>query len=334
MSDIRVGLVGCGGMGRSLVGQLVTIEGAKLVAGADPAAESRELLAQEHSVPTFSSFAEMAANTELDAVIVASPNRFHRPNTVEAAQAGKHVFCEKPMALTLEDCQAMIDACRAAGVKLQIGQVLRYLPDFAHAIEVVQSGQLGDVKHGMIFRYGRPRADWGQSWRDDQSIVGHYVFEVAVHEIDFARQVFGRPVAVTGWDQNFDPASPLWSQATTWVIEFENGGICLLVEGMFNPIGRSEVELAGTAGALRFGWGGTHVFRSSRGDEASETESSVIAANRESGLRRELREWIEAIRDDTPCTIPGEEGMANIEVGLAVLESARRRSRVELPLTV
>lgn len=334
MSDIGVGLVGCGGMGRGLISQLVTIDGAKLVGGADPAAESRDALANEYAVPTFESFAAMAAGTELDAVVVASPNHFHRPNTIEAAEAGKHVFCEKPMALTLEDCQAMIDACNAAGVKLQIGQVLRYLPDFAHAIEVVQSGQLGEVKHGMIFRYGGPRADWGQSWRDDQSIVGHYVFEVAVHEIDFARQVFGKPVAVTGWDQSFDPASPLWARATSWVIEFERGGVCLLVEGMFNPLGRSEIELAGTAGALRFGWGGTHVYKSSQGDESSETESSVIAADRESGLRRELREWIEAIRDDTPCTIPGEEGMANIEVALAVLESARSKTRVELPLKV
>jgi glucose-fructose oxidoreductase len=319
-------------MGRGLISQLVTIESATLVGGADPAEESREALAKDHSVPTFGSFAEMAAAVELDAVVVASPNRFHCPNTVEAAAAGKHVFCEKPMALTLEDCQTMIDACRQAGVKLQIGQVLRYLPDFAHGIEVARSGQLGDVKHGMIFRYGGPRADWGQSWRDDQSIVGHYIFEVAVHEIDFARQVFGRAVAVTGWDQSFDPASPLWARATTWVIEFENGGVCLLVEGMYNAIGRSEIELAGTAGALRFGWGSTHVFKSTKGDEASETESATIGADRENGLRRELREWIEAIQQDTPCTIPGEDGMANIEIALAALESARRKARVELPL--
>jgi predicted dehydrogenase len=332
MSEVRVGLVGCGGMGRGLVSQLVTIEGAKLVAGADPAEESREALANEQSVPTFASSAEMLAGVELDGVIVASPNRFHCPNTVEVAQAGKHVFCEKPMALTMADCRAMVAACATAGVKLQIGQVLRYLPDFAHAIEQVRAGQLGEVKHGMIFRYGGPRADWGKSWRDDPSQVGHYIFEVAVHEIDFARQIFGKPVAVSGWDQNFDPKSPLWSQATTWVIEFEGGGVCVMVEGMFNPLGRSEVELAGTAGALRFGWGGKHLFKSTAGDESSEVESSTIAQGCEDGRRRELREWVEAIQSGGPCPIPGEEGMANIEVALAALEASRRKARVELPL--
>ena len=216
----------------------------------------------------------------------------------------------------------MIDACASAGVKLQIGQVLRYLPDFAYGIEQVRAGQLGDARHGMIYRYGPPRGDWGKTWRDDISLVGHYIFEVAVHEIDLARQLFGKAVAVTGWDQNFDPSSPLWSQATTWVIEFESGAVCLLVEGMFNALGRSEVEVAGTAGAMKWSWGGQNIFKSADGSETIETASATISEGRENGLRRELREWIEAIRDNTPCTIPGEEGKANIEIALAARQSS------------
>lgn len=330
--SIRVGLNGCGGMGKGLISQLVTIEGAELVGGADCFEESRIKFADEYQVPVYESLTDMLAGANLDAVVVATPNKFHCPNTVEAAQAGKHVFCEKPMALTLKDCQAMIDACRDAGVKLQIGQVLRYLPDFKHAIDVVQAGEIGQARHGLICRYSAPRADWGHTWRDDVEIVGHHLFEVSVHEIDFMRCIFGKPVAVSGWDVAMRDETPLWSQATTGMIEFESGAVCVLIEGMFNAIGRSEVEISGSEGAIRFSWGQQFIYKSLAGKADYTKPSSEIGEGVENGLRRELREWLEAIANDTPTTIPGEEGMANIELALAILESSKRKCRLELPL--
>lgn len=330
MSEIRVGLQGCGGMGKGLVSQLITIEGAKLVAGADVFDESRAKFAEEYNVPVFASLTEMLG--EVDAVIVATPNNFHAPNTIEAAQAGKHVFCEKPMSLTLESCQAMIDACKDAGVKLQIGQVLRYLPDFAKAIEMVRAGEIGQARHGIICRYSAPRPDWGKTWRDDPEKVGHFLFEVSVHEIDFMRCIFGKPVAVSGWDVSLHGDQQLWARATTGAVEFESGAVCMIVEGMFNPIGRTEVEISGSEAAMRFSWGQQFLYKTVSGQGDWEKPSSEIAEGVENGLRRELREWIESIAEDKPCTIPGEEGKANIELALAILQSSAEKRRIELPL--
>lgn len=331
MTQVRVGLQGCGGMGKSLISQLVTIEQAQLVASADCFEESRVKFAEEYQVPVYESLTDMLADAQLDAVIVATPNNFHAPNTIEVAQAGKHVFCEKPMSLTLQACQEMIDACKQAQVKLQIGQVLRYLPDFHKAIEMVRAGDLGQPRHGMICRYSAPRENWGHSWRDVPEQVGHFLFEVAVHELDFARCVFGKPVAVTGWDVPLKEQT-LWSKATTGAIEFESGALCLLVEGMFNPIGRSEVNIAGSEGAVQFCWGQTFQYKAVSGQGDWEKTSAEIGEGVENGLRRELREWIEAILEDKPCTIPGEEGKANIELALAILESSARKQRLTLPL--
>lgn len=332
MSEVRVGLQGCGGMGKSLISQLVTIEGANLVAGADCFEESRVKFAEEYSVPVYESLTDMLAGAELDGVIVATPNHFHAPNTIEAAGAGKHVFCEKPMSLTLADCQAMIDACRQAGVKLQIGQVLRYLPDFSKAIQLVRDGDIGQPRHGLICRYSAPREDWGKTWRDDPEKVGHFLFEVSVHEIDFMRCIFGKPVAVSGWDVPLYGDARLWARATTGAVEFEGGAMCVIVEGMFNPIGRTEVEISGSDAAMRFSWGKQFQFKSINGENDWEKPSSEIAEGVEDGRHRELREWIEAIANDTPATIPGEEGKANIELALAILESSKRQARVTLPL--
>ena len=334
MSDVRVALIGCGGMGRSLVDQLITVEGAALVAGVDPFEAARESFTAAYSVPAFASIEDLlGSSVEIDGVIVATPNDGHAPNTIAAAAAGKHVFCEKPMSLTIGACKSMIDACKQAGVKLQIGQVLRYLPDFDFALKMIADGDLGTPLHGTIFRYSGPREEWGgDTWRDQPERVGHYIFEVSVHEIDFARCVFGKPVAVTGWDIAFNPEIPLWAQATTGVLEFEIGAICVLTGGMFNPIGRSEVEVSGTGGAIRFHWGADFVYKSLCGKEDFEKTGAEIGEGVENGVRREVREWVEAIANDTPCTIPGEQGMANIELALAILESSKRRERIVLPL--
>jgi len=334
MSDIRVALIGCGGMGKSLISQLKTVDGAQLVAGVDAFDQAREAFTAEYEVPTFATFAEANDAVELDAVVVAVPNHLHAPATIEAAQAGKHVFCEKPMSLTLANCRAMIDACKQAGVKLQIGQVLRYLPDFNKAIQMVKDGDLGTPMHGAICRYSGPKQNWNNTWRDDPEQVGHYLFEVSVHEIDFMRCIFGKPVAVTGWDISFDPNSPLWAKATTGVVEFESGAICVITEGMFNPIGRTEVEISGTGGAVRFHWGADFTYKSMCDKEDFQATGAEIGEGVENGVRREQREWIEAIQNDTAPTIPGEEGMANIEIALAILESSRLKKRLELPLTM
>lgn len=332
MAPIRVGLQGCGGMGKGLVSQLITIEGAELVAGADCFEESRVKFAEEYQVPVFETLTDMLAGIELDAVIVATPNQLHEPNTLEVAAAGKHVFCEKPMSLTLEACQNMIDACNNAGVKLQIGQVLQYLPDFRKALEMSKNGELGEPRHGIIQRYSAPQEHWGHTWRDDPAKVGHYLFEVSVHEIDFMRRMFGKPVAVSGWDVAMLPDNSLWARASTGAIEFESGAMCLIVEGMFSPIATNQVDITGSKGAIRFNWGGTFQYQPVGEGEGWTKPSSELAEGVENGLRRELREFIEAIAEDKPCTIPGEDGKANIELALAILKSSELKARVTLPL--
>jgi len=169
-------------------------------------------------------------------------------------------------------------------------------------------------------------------WHYDPEKVGHYLFEVSVHEIDFMRCVFGKPVAVSGWDVSLHGDQQLWARATTGAIEFEGGAMCLIIEGMFNPIGRTEVEISGSEAAMRFNWGGQFKFKTVSGEGDWEKPSSELAAGREDGRRRELREWIEAIANDTPATIPGEEGKANIELALAILQASAEKRRIELPL--
>jgi len=129
--------------------------------------EKAERIAAQYSVPTssiydYENFDSIAANPAVDAVYVALPNSMHAEYTIRAARAGKHVLCEKPMDVTSAQCRRMIDACRAARVKLMVAYRLHYEPTHLHAIELIRAGKLGtlgslDANHGGNIRAGEWR---------------------------------------------------------------------------------------------------------------------------------------------------------------------------------
>ncbi len=329
MDQVRVGLIGCGGMGKSLISGMANVPETKLVAVSDVNAEAAETCGKERGAEWHTDHRDLLSRSDVDAVIIAVPNKFHAPVTIDAAQAGKHVFCEKPMAMVAADCRQMIAACKAAGVKLQIGQVLRYIPDFAKSIDMVRNGELGDTFYGFIARYGAPAGLKG-NWRSDPSIVGGWLHEVGVHEIDYARCIFGKPVAVTAWMLDRFPEATVKPDVNDLVIEFEGGGVCHLIEGSYSALGRSEVELAGTKGAVRFRWGNEFVCKKVGDGEETVLTRDEVNGDLEPAVQREVHEWIDCILADGAPTIPGEEGLANIEIIDAAYLSAKEKRRVEL----
>src|SRR3954447_14297613 len=143
---VGVALIGSGRMGAYHGATLAQrLPGARLAAVADPAPGAAETLAAAlGSGAAYTDPAEACADPAVEAVVIAAPARFHADLVVAAAQAGKHVFCEKPMALTLADADRAIDACRVAGVCLQVGFNRRFAPDWAAA-------------HALAEQIGTPR---------------------------------------------------------------------------------------------------------------------------------------------------------------------------------
>ena len=126
MSKFGVGIIGCGGMGRSLAHSASTIEYIDVRRVSDLDEERGKSLAEEVDAEYNRDYHELLADDRIQGVLIASPPFVHRPIAVDAANAGKHVFSEKPMAPTLADCDAMIEAARQNGVKLAIGLVCRF----------------------------------------------------------------------------------------------------------------------------------------------------------------------------------------------------------------
>lgn len=318
MSEIGIGLIGCGGMGRGLVNAAVASSLGKPVVVCDLDAPRAEEAGEELGVPATTSTTELLSRREVDAVFVATPNYQHCPCVIEVAQAGKPVFCEKPMATSVADCDRMIEAGREAGVPLMIGQVLRYYPAFAKAIETVQAGRIGEpfMMHGSRMGFGRPGEQ--PHWRGQMETSGGTLLEFGVHEIDFIRCICGDAESVYATGGNFvhegEYDYPDFINAN---INFQNGAKGLYANGVASLIGWNEFKIWGTEGDLFFSsWSGPlRLLRE------GEEEQAIEVGDMEPPVQREVRLFLEAVRDGSPVPIPGEEGRANVALAEAAYRS-------------
>jgi len=146
-------------------------------------------------VSKYSTWPEIVADEQVDAISICLPTNFHAEVTIAALNAGKHVICEKPMALTMAECDAMIAAAEASKRILMIGQVLRFWPDYIALREFVTGGEYGKIRQATFLRKaGLP--DWSK-WLPDESLSGGAVMDLLVHDIDQILLLFGMPERVT-----------------------------------------------------------------------------------------------------------------------------------------
>ena len=182
------GLVGLGSFGPELAGYLTEV--ADLVAVAEPDPERRTRFV-ERAAPYVAGFAdhrEMLDQVSLDAVAITSPNFTHKEIAIDAARAGKHVFCEKAMALTVADCWQMVRACEEAGVRLMVGHKRRLRPPWARMIDLREVLEDVVAIHSCLYFDGR--ADYAGWWMRE-SLCGGTLFAAGVHVIDWMRAMCG-----------------------------------------------------------------------------------------------------------------------------------------------
>jgi predicted dehydrogenase len=319
MDGPRLAVIGCGPMGGDLARNAARIAGVDVVATTDVDRNAARKLAGELGSETTADADELLSRDDVDAVIVATPGFTHRDIVVSAFEAGKHVFCEKPMALDPADCLAMIDAGKKAGKKLMIGQVLRYVHAFAYTSDLVRQGKLGDVVYARITRTCN---GWGQNirdWRKMRAKSGGVLFEFSVHELDFMMHVAGDIRQVHALANRTSAEDIDYPDTLVLNLSFASGAIGQLTAGLADPIGMYGGEIVGTEGAVQFDAG-----RSELVSRIGSRKPKVIKFDQldlEPPVARELREFVESVRDDLPVTIPGEDGMRVVAVAYAAYRS-------------
>ena len=189
MAKHGIGLIGCGGRLRGVVGQVLkATDEAEVVALHDPNPKSIEAAKEKFnsSAKVHDSVEALVQDADVEWVMIGSWNCFHAEQVIAAFNAGKHVFCEKPLALTVEDCLAMRDAWQKSGKNFTIGFTLRYSPHYQRIKEIIQSGKLGDIismefNETLGFNHGGYiHADW----RRKTEWAGTHLLEKCCHDID------------------------------------------------------------------------------------------------------------------------------------------------------
>ncbi len=322
MSELGIGLIGCGRMGRALA-QVIRdqVPGAAMVAGYDPFPGSREAFAREIGAPAVDSLEELLGRDDVGAVLIASPNHLHREQTEAAAAAGKHVFCEKPMALSVADCDRMIAACEQAGVRLMVGHNTRLEPLSRRLREIAESGELGAplYGYGCYFFDGFKERESGV-WHLDRAHSGGVLFHMGIHQIDLFHAIFGptRRVQYAGGRygsqvHDFDDiASILLDFAPA---EGEPGATAVLSVAAIasSPMRRLYFLFSRGYAAMDSPWG--HLEYAAEGGEPVrvEAESLPYPASTQLELTNFVA-WI--LRDETPL-LTGAEGRAAVAVAEA-----------------
>ncbi len=334
---MRVGIIGAGSMGTAHSRGWVRTD-AEVVGVADTKPGKAEALASQYGWRAFDSMD--AILPLVDVVDLCTPTHLHYEMTLQAARAGKHIMCEKPIALTVAHGKEMIAACRAAGVRLFIAMVVRFFPEYVATKRAIDAGQIGAPAvirlTRAVYRPQRQRDDWFM----DPERSGGMIVDLPIHDFDQARwmtgdevvRVFAKSVAT----QNPD----VLEDHVLTILRFRNGAMAH-VEGSWAyppPMFVYKVEVAGDAGLIEFDNMSTrpivlHLFRASGGAVSEVPIASSPLA--EDPYVVEVKHFWDALKNNKPFVVTPEDGLAALQIALAARESAMTGKPVTLePLEV
>jgi predicted dehydrogenase len=275
----------------------------------------------DDNIYNYDNFDSIASNKSIDILYIVLPNSMHREFVIRGAKAGKHIICEKPMALTVEDCNAMIAACKDAGTLLSIGYRLHFDPYHRDAMKIGQSGVYGDLTY---IHADHSSADT-QGWRLDKRLAGGGpLMDLGIYCLQAAIYTSGMlPVAITTKDfrAGNDPDNDI-EKSITWEMEFPNG-LVALCESSY------EVTKNILHGDAAHGWFELSPAYSYNGLKGK-TATGFIEFPDINQQALQMDDFAQSILNNTAVTLPGEMGRRDMIIIEAIYESMKTGKRVAL----
>jgi 1,5-anhydro-D-fructose reductase (1,5-anhydro-D-mannitol-forming) len=270
----------------------------------------------------------MLADPAVEAVYIATPNALHADQVVAAARAGKHVLCDKPLALTVADARRCVQECRSAGVRLGITFQTRYHDGLADAAKLVRDGGIGKVVVAEVTMSGGRNLPKG--WRTDPALAGLGTLNnIGVHAFDVLRYLLGAEVTDVTALTDSEPGYRVDTTALV-LLRFSSGTLGYVHVNQSAPNARDDIVLYGTEGRVlganlsRPGREGTLTFTTPTGERS-------LAAGSHDAYCRAVDAFAAAViggRDPSPS---GEDGVRSVELTTAIAEAVRERRTVALP---
>jgi glucose-fructose oxidoreductase len=276
----------------------------------------------EKNIYNYENFDKIANNSDIDVVYVVLPPSMHREFVIRAAKAGKHVFCEKPMAPTVADCEAMIKACQDNKVKLAIGYRCQHDPNTQAYMKLGREKVLGKVQ--MISCAAGYFDGRSSHWKQQKAMGGGAMYDMGVYALQGARLATGEePIAVTA--QHFTTRPDIYKEVdetTLFQLQFPSGAVASCQTSFGINMNYLQVN-------CEKGWIKLEPFSAYNGNKGSSSQG-VINFPIENQQAKQMDEDAEAIMQNKPLLVPGEEGLRDIKVVEAIYEAARTGKQIKL----
>ncbi len=333
MKQLNIGIIGAGRIGKVHMESITyNVPSARVLGITDVYKDALPGLAEKYGIPKiYNDYKEMLADEEIDAVLVCSSTDTHADISIEAAEAGKHVFCEKPVDLTPEKVKAVIAAVEKAGVKLQVGFNRRFDHNFAHVRSLINDGKVGNLELIKITSRDPepPSAEYA-------AVSGGMFLDMTIHDFDMARFLAGSDVTEVYVNATclVDPAIGEAGDVDTAIInlKFANGALGVIDNSRRAAYGYDQrIEVFGSLGAAM---------------AANDTPTNVTVMNADGvstdkplyfflerymqSFRDEMIQFVDAVQNDKPTPTTGLDGLNSILVALAAKKSVAEGRAVKI----
>ncbi len=329
--NLRWGLIGASTIAKEWVIGAIRSAGGEVVSVMSTNTERGRTYAAENGIAkSVSSIPDLVNDADTDAVYISTTNELHSDQAIAAIKAGKHVLCEKPLALSLSDARAMVRAAKEAGVVMATNHHLRNAASHRAMREAIASGKIGKPLSARVFHavYLPPHL---QSWRlDKPEAGGGVILDITVHDADTLRFVLGEdPVEVVAFSQSGGMGKQGLADAVMGVIRFPSGLIAQFHDGFTTKFAETGFEVHGTEGSLvarnvmTQRPVGSVTLRSAAGDQQLQLDKTNL-------YETALKAFHNAIGGKGQPSASGEDGIWSLATGLAVIEAARTGTTVKV----
>jgi UDP-N-acetyl-2-amino-2-deoxyglucuronate dehydrogenase len=337
----RVALVGCGRISKNHFEAIDQIDGLELVAVCDADPERAAKAAADWNVPDFNSYEKMLKDAKADVITIATPSGLHADQGVAAAQAGKHVVMEKPMAISLTGADALVQACDKAGVQLFVVKQNRLNPPVQLLKRAIDRGRFGRIyMASCIVHWARPQEYYDQApWRGTWEFDGGAFMNQASHYVDLIQWLMG-------------PVESVMAKTATLArrIETEDSGVAILKfrSGALGSIQvtmlayprnlEGSVTILGEKGSVKIGGTAVNKVDLWQFAEYDDDDKLVVAADTNPpnvyglGHQGYYRNVLAVLRGEAKPDTDGRAGRKSLELILGIYESAKTGREVPLPL--
>ena len=316
----KIALIGSGFMGQYHAEAYKYIDGVKLVCVFDNNLDSVKKFAKKHNCKPISRFKDLSKE-EIDVIDICIPTPYHKNYIMKSAQFINKIICEKPLARTLEDGEAILKICEKEKIKLFVGHVVRFFPEYKKAHQIIKDGKLGKVGIVRTSRCSQfpQRKD---NWFENVAMSGGIVLDFLIHDFDFLRWCFGDVKRVYGEGLAFKKIKNAYYALVT--IRFKNGVIAHAEGSWMHSKFYYGFEIAGEKGMLEYDSRNAASMNLSmtskkKGDVNCVSESPV----KEDPYTVELRYFIYCIKNNNEPLITPYDAFKALEISLSALESIK-----------